>query len=254
MRATCFSFSKNYKKGFTPTSTFTKSFSEFMLFVFGNKTHSVNLYTRKLVRGFTLIELMVTIGIMGILTAILFSSYPDSIVRIGLSNTNHKIALLIREAQVRGSSVDSRTGLNVVSGYGVFASSTATTSLILFSDFVGATQLNGIFLGDGLYNKTPVDEKISTLNLLQNFKISNLCVKTGGVQSCIANGLNNLTVSFTRPNPRPHIYINNIKTTDYDEACIEISSPKAPLFGHVRAIKVYNTGFIETLIKSCTAL
>lgn len=203
--------------------------------------------------GFTLIELMVSIGIMSILTTILFSNYPDSITRVGLANTSHKIAILIREAQVRGSSIDSRSGVNVISGYGVYASSTMTTSLIFFSDFPNnVTQANGIYLGDGLYAN---NEMVSTLKLLQDFYISNLCVKTGGVQSCISNStnniVNNLTVSFNRPNPRPNIYINNTNLMSYDEACIEIKSPKMAQAGYMRSIKVSNTGYITTSIIGC---
>lgn len=208
------------------------------------------------VKGFTLIELMISIAIMAIMTTVLFANYPDSMVRIGLSNTNHKIALLVREAQVRGSAVDSRSNLNTVSGYGVYVNMVDTTNLVLFTDFANnSTSTIGIALGNGLYD---INEMISKLTLLQNFYISNLCVKTAEVQSCTTspvNSVNNLTISFTRPNPRPHIYINNppgTDVTDYDEACIEISSPKAPLAGHIRSIKIYNTGFITTLINPCT--
>lgn len=256
MKIISFSFfenSKKFLKGFTPTPTFTKSCSEFIVHIFGGKIQSVCFCNRKLVRGFTLIELMVSIGVMSILTTILFSNYPDSMVRIGLANTTHKISLLIREAQVRGSAIDSRSSLNIVSGYGVYVSNSDIYNLTLFSDFAsGGTVVNGISLGDGLYNKTPTDEMISSLKLLQKFYISNLCVKTGGVQSCFLNPTDNLIISFTRPNPRPNIYINNNISTDYDEACIEIKSPKAPLAGHIRSIKIYNTGFITTLINPCT--
>ncbi len=230
--------------------------------------------SKKSVKGFTLIELMVCIGVMMIMTTLLFSSYPDSMVRIGLANTSHKISILVREAQVRGSSVDSRSGmnnLNVVSGYGVYVNSLATTSLILFADFAGTTQqVNHIYVGNGLYDQNPVDEKDSTLNLLQSFYISNICVKNSVDLYCNSGHVNplptvnttthidNLTISFIRPNPRPNIYINNV-ISSYDEACIEIRSPKSPvvpkepLAGHVRAIKVSNTGFITTSVKSCTA-
>lgn len=224
-------------------------------------------------QGFTLIELMVSIGIMMIMTAVLFSGYPESITRIGLANTAHKVSLLIREAQVRGSSIDSRSGLNVVSGYGVYVNSAVTNSLILFSDFIDSASVARIPLGNGLYDQNPIDEKDSLLKLLQNFYISNLCVKNSSGLYCnfihspsntdpvvTQTAINNLTISFNRPNPRPNIYINDLKTANYDEACIEIRSPQSPkvplepIAGYVRAIKIANTGFITTSVRSCTSL
>lgn len=64
-------FKKNTVKGFTPTPTFTESFSEFISSIFDNKIRSINFCNRKLVSGFTLIELLVVIAIIGLLSTII---------------------------------------------------------------------------------------------------------------------------------------------------------------------------------------
>ena len=68
-------------------------------------------------RGFTLIELSISMAIIGLLTALLLVRYPDTAVRMTLVNHVQSTALLVREAQVRGSSID--TNLGAFGGYGV---------------------------------------------------------------------------------------------------------------------------------------
>ena len=72
---------------------------------------------KKSMKGFTLVELMVSLFIMSVSTGLLLSNYPDSTVRLNLLNDTHNLSLLIREAQVRGSSVDSVN--SSIGGYGV---------------------------------------------------------------------------------------------------------------------------------------
>lgn len=212
-------------------------------------------FYKKYKKGFTLIELTIAMAIMAIMTTVMFSNYPESITRLELANTSHKIALLVREAQVRGSAIDSKS--NLVSGYGVYANITSENSVKLFSDFSagGTTDVNtGIRLGDGVYDNVP-DEVVSTLKISDKFKVAKLCIKKSTITTCsdIDTSLVNLTISFTRPNPRPDIYKNNDELdSDYDEACIELQTINNPgLPGHTRSVKVFNTGFITTLNSRC---
>lgn len=210
---------------------------------------------RKIVyRAFTLVELLMCIAIIGILSAILLSRYPDSAVRINLLNISHSITLLIQEAQVRGAAVDSAN--STVAGYGVYFTTTASTSAILFADTITATQRNGIYIGDGLYTTTPLDETRSTTILPSRYSIQKLCTGTGYPFTCGASStppITTLTITFIRPNPEPLIYINDSTSLNQPiaGACIELWSPYAPSAGHVRSVRVLGAGLITSSNQAC---
>lgn len=219
-------------------------------------------------KGFTLIELMVALFIMSIATVLLLANYPDSTVRLNLLNNTHSLALQIREAQIRGSAVDSAS--STAGGYGVFINSATSTQSILFSDsFSGLDIKNqaGLDIGDGLY-KTSIspDKIVSTLKLKNTFTFKKLCVSSSTISNPILMAkaphsfycgsdypypISSLTISFMRPSQIAHIYINNSTTTDFASACIQIYSLKTPSPGHIRSVQVFHSGIITTTVTSC---
>lgn len=207
------------------------------------------------VRAFTLIELMVSLVVIITLTTILLYNYPETAVRLTLANASHTTALLIREAQVRGSAIDSLN--SSLGGYGVYLALAQPGALILFGDLVDSSIAKpfGVAVGDGLFqNGTPTDETKSITNLPARYVISKLCVGSGFPFTCNSSNapaISSLIISFTRPNPVPSIYINNDRATKYPAACIELRSPKAPLVGHVRSVQVFNSGMITTNVGKC---
>ena len=87
-----------------------------------------------MIKAFTLIEVMVAMFIMSVSTAMLLANYPDSTIRLTLLNNSHNFALLVREAQIRGSAVDSAT--TTIGGYGILVDKATSSQAILFSDSV----------------------------------------------------------------------------------------------------------------------
>lgn len=214
----------------------------------------------KSVKGFTLIELMVSIAIMGMMTGFLFLNYPDSAVRVSLVNSMQATELLIREAQMRGSAVDSTSASGaVLGGYGVYLEikdSNTQSEAVLFGDTVGVGTFNssGLSVGNGLYDKPPVsmiDETSSILSLPTGFSIARFCVGVAPSTQCFSASGQSLTISFTRPSPNPHIYLNDDSGTNYAGACIEIQSKDPNLTGHTRSINVYNSGMISNAVSPC---
>ena len=211
------------------------------------------------VRGFTLIELTVSITIMIIMTGVLLANYPESAIRITLVNTVHKVALLVREAQVRGSAIDSSN--SSLGGYGIYVDLATPGQIVLFGDSVtgtgGSESVYGLPIGDGLYETSPVNELKSLTTFPSRYVVQKVCVGQAFPFICNAYGvpstpsITSLTISFTRPNPQPNIYINGSKATNYSAGCIELWSPHAPLIGHIRAIEVYNSGMIRTTLTGC---
>lgn len=206
-------------------------------------------------RGFTLVELIISLAIIAMLTAIFMYRYPETSVRLTLANMSHTVALLVREAQVRGSAIDSVN--SSVGGYGVYLEADRRTQLVLFSDMIDSSvpMPYGVPVGDGLYaTSSPIDETKKTTSLSKRYVIEKLCVGPGFPFTCTAiNGeaITSLTVSFTRPMPQPSIYINGSKSTNYTGACIELRSPHAPAPGHVRSVQVFNSGIIRTDVTKC---
>ncbi len=62
-------------------------------------------HSQKVVRGFTIVELLVTLAIFTILTVVVLANYPSFNNKIALEILAQNIALSIREAQVYGISI-----------------------------------------------------------------------------------------------------------------------------------------------------
>jgi prepilin-type N-terminal cleavage/methylation domain-containing protein len=208
------------------------------------------------VRGFTLVELTISLAIIAILTAVLLSDYPETATRLTLVNNVQSTALLIREAQVRGSAIDSVNG--TYGGYGVYLSLDANRQATLFGDTIDSAASVGhdLSIGDGLYQTSPIDETSTVTKFPLNYLITKLCTGSGYPFTCntaVTPEIRTMTISFTRPNPEAHIYVNDSTATLFTGGCIEMHSPRAPQAGHVRSIQVYQSGMIRTLLGGCDA-
>jgi type II secretory pathway pseudopilin PulG len=205
-------------------------------------------------RAFTLVELIISLAIVFILSSILLYRYPETTIRLNLVNVTHKVSLLLREAQVRGSAIDSIN--SSLGGYGLYAAIASPRQVILFGDTVDASVAKpyGISVGNGKYDITPIDETKTITTFPTGYVISKLCVGTSFPFSCNASStppITSLVVSFTRPNPAPMIYINNATTTNYTAGCIELRSPRAPNPGNIRTVQVYNSGLMYITVGKC---
>ncbi len=207
------------------------------------------------VKGFTLVELIISLGIIMLLTAILLADYPETATRLSLVNANQSTALLVREAQVRGSAIDSVNG--TYGGYGVYVALDSPSQVILFGDTVDATASIGhdIPIGDSMYETSPINETDKTLVFPRGYFVSKICVGSGYPFTCNASftpEIRTLTISFIRPHPEAHIFINgNATGTQSTGGCIELHSPRAPRGGHIRSVQVYESGMIRTVSGSC---
>jgi type II secretory pathway pseudopilin PulG len=207
------------------------------------------------VRAFTLVELMVSLSIIILLTTILLARYPETSVRLTLANVSHTVSLLVREAQVRGSAIDSVN--SSLGGYGVYLALADSGRLILFGDTVDPTvpKPYGITIGNGTFEQeSPFDETKTITTLPNRFTVSKLCIGEGFPFTCNANAtpaITALTISFTRPNPIPSLYVNNSTSTRQSAVCIELRSPQAPLSGHIRNVQVFSSGMIRNDIGKC---
>jgi prepilin-type N-terminal cleavage/methylation domain-containing protein len=192
-------------------------------------------------RGFTLVELLVSIGIFTLITTTSVFGYSDFNSSVLLTNLAYDVALSVRQAQFYGITVKQSSDplVNFDSGYGVHFTRDAT-SYTLFEDGRGGGTLNHQY-------ETALDpaddEAIETYSIQKGNFISRLCAKGSGSINC---GLTSLDLSFMRPNPETYVALSeNANPSVFDPAqtlsIICVASPK----GTVRKVTVESTGQIS---------
>lgn len=169
-------------------------------------------------KGFTLIELIVVLGIFLMISAVTLANYPAFNSRVSISTLANGIAVSIREAQVYGVSVKNATttALGLYPSYGIYFNIAAgngqasSTQYVLFFD----RQESGMFntynkpLGDGRFNDAT--ERVQAIALSNGNEIVRIYGKQASdstpAQACNDNKAGYTCgiaahISFKRPNP-----------------------------------------------------
>ena len=147
----------------------------------------------KLNRGFTVIELLVVMAVMGIITTILVSGFPRFGELLVLENQTQLIALAIRDIEQRAvSTLESPIGLpgQYQAPFGVHFNRADPRSYRLFSDAI--TQDNFFTAG----------EEVEIVPIERGVYIHRIC-KLNSADACDINigDLEQLSVTYKRPNP-----------------------------------------------------
>lgn len=148
-------------------------------------------------KGFTLIEMMITVSIFAFMTALVIIKYGTFNQGTLLTNMAYDVALAVRTAQTFGVSVrgmeDQTTAFDV--SYGVLISEVSMCSdginnqkFILYQE---DKNQSAYFSCDSY--------KYSTYNLKRGAKISDICVGDSST-SCSTNP-DNISIVFKRPDP-----------------------------------------------------
>ncbi len=175
-------------------------------------------------RGFTLIELVVTLGIMVLITSVTLANHSKFGGKVLLRTTAYELALAFREAQTYGISVR-KININdgeFQSAYGLHFNASNPTQYIMFADISK----------DGLY--TPgEDTLVSNYNIGKGYKLNKLCV---GIDTDSTKCVNvrqgnsgSLDVTFKRPEPDASIRFDGISNQVYANTKIELISPRGDL-------------------------
>ena len=147
-------------------------------------------------KGFTIIELIVSIAIFAFMTALVISKYGTFNQNTLLVNVAYDMALTVRTAQSYGLSVKSVDGSsnNFNASYGVHFDMSDTQHFMLFVDKTKS----------GLYNSSDPTEIITTYALNSGAKISAICLASDTNSPCSDVSLANsdkLDITYRRPNP-----------------------------------------------------
>ena len=173
-----------------------------------NKIISFFSLRRNSARAFTVVELLVSVGIFVFLTVLLVVKYGSFNQSVLLTNLAYDVAVTIRTAQAYGLSVK-RVGtgdesVNFQYAYGVHFDTTSAgnTTLKLFA-FTPAQTQNHTY-GD-TSNSALSEIDVQTYTLKRGARITGVC--TGSV-NC-APDTDQLDIIFRRPNPNADICITS---------------------------------------------
>ena len=200
------------------------------------------------VNGFTLVELLVSVSIIGIITSVVVFNQQDFTDQVSLSNTTSEISHQIREAQTYGVSVrEFNTGTAEFNlGYGVSFNLNNTpgdsnSSYIYFADRPD-TNNNGRFDTPGICLPGSGSECLSRVYLSRGNTFTNLCAFLAD-NSCLS--VARMDITFIRPYP-------NARVVFFNDAGAIMSLPTAQggkvdittSAGKVQKVVIYTTGQI----------
>ena len=186
--------------------------------------------------GFTLIELIVTVGIFALVSTVVLVRNSQFDNEVLLSGVAYDVALSIRQAQNYGINVLGQ-GNNFDHPYGVyFASNTGedVTTYVLFRD------LNGNYAYDPNMGEFEPGEVLETFTLGRGFTVGRICnlAKDPPCESPLVDGA---TILFLRPNPDAIINAGADGVPTITSVGIELITPR----GGSRLIIVESTGQIS---------
>ncbi|MCI5108600.1 MAG: prepilin-type N-terminal cleavage/methylation domain-containing protein [Candidatus Pacebacteria bacterium] len=174
---------------------------------------------KKYTSGFTLVEMVISISIILIITAVIMLSQRNFSETVELINVSQRVATVIREAQVKGLAVEILDDDYPLAGRGVY--------------FDGS--VNYIYFSDTNENyKYDVGEEISSHFLRPGF--------TFGEVLCGSSSCDELNVVYRRPETQAYFYDET--GLFYDDT---VSIPVVSDQGRVQTVKVLRTGQITVI-------
>lgn len=176
-------------------------------------------------KGFTLIELMVTIGIMVIINGVIFFNYPKVMANLALRRTADEIALTARQAQAYAMAAKSEG--SELPSYGVHFDTGTPTSIILFADKNG----------NDSYQNCVADVCAYTFEIQTKDEISSLSCSGSSGSSCN----NNVDIVYSRQSPVSKI--NWDGTNGWDSTIITIKAHRDP--NMTKTIIINKNGYIS---------
>ncbi len=165
-------------------------------------------------RGFTLVELVVVVGIMSVIMLLVFFNSKRFNDDLNLRTAATEISLALRQAQSFGVSVresNCTAGGSFCAPYGAVFDLTNSKYSFIYSD----TDNDRIY--DGTLACTGSDECREKNILRGSVVVNRLCATalSGGAVNCFpANNLRYMVLTYVRPNPEPVIKVFNSANTE----------------------------------------
>jgi Tfp pilus assembly major pilin PilA len=146
-------------------------------------------------KAFTLVELLVGIGIISMIAGLSLSSYPRFSEQVALTSEVYKILAYTKETQIFGTSAFTTPGTRIVYSFRVQTDSNTIDRYILENPTT--TQINN----DSYVNDSQLDSTSDIFTLKDQYKISLI----EGITKDSTSTLSSLFVFYKRPNPEGRI-------------------------------------------------
>jgi prepilin-type N-terminal cleavage/methylation domain-containing protein len=190
-------------------------------------------------KGFTLVEMLISVGIFTVMSAIILANYPEFRSRSALDNLTAQVAIVFREAQVYGISVREEGDADFDVGYGVHvdidSSKNGNKELIIFADKNRDKMFNPGTEKDS-------DSVVETFTLTGGESITQLCAP-----SCVDGTIrpqeqSSVTAVFVRPNPDAYFSVKGALDESLPSISLRISNRSG---SYSRNVEVFTTGQIS---------
>lgn len=207
-------------------------------------------------RGFTLFEMLVSLGIFMLLTSALLVKNSQFKGNVVIGNTAYQLALAFREAQAYGVNVrgvdPSQSGSYIyITPYGVHFDVATPASYLLFGDSYPPASNGSANVGDRHYTSTPAsaaDALVRTYQIGAGTEVVMFCtIRSGLAPVCSNSGTGALTwldVSFLRP---------QLSAAIRDSSQTDPSLPPSILFATSAVVVVKNAQGICKAVKVTSA-
>lgn len=192
----------------------------------------------RLARGFTIIEMLITMGVFALISSMVLANYPRFSERLTLEQTAQKIALSFREAKIISLTVkEFEIGTGIFPGYGVHFDASGSGDdkrYLIFSDLDANKK----------YAESDDGEK-DIFEIQSSAFISGACFgeeNNESLSQCESyNQTKILDVVFTRPRPSIDFYDGDrSQWRNEQNVSIFIVNPE----GDVKTIIIWKTGQI----------
>ena len=193
-------------------------------------------------RGFTLIELVVVIGIIAMISTMALANFPSFRGRLSLDREAGKMALALRKAQqyssgvrrfegaISGSDITACGG-SYAAQYPAYSVTVSTAAPIAYTIFADPDCDN--------ISDTHADDLIEITQLENGVRILDICTNVDSpTPTC---GLSKLDIWYVRPNPTPFLTIDNVPNSDEQSAKMIVGLED----GSRKSIVVRKTGQIS---------
>ncbi len=146
--------------------------------------------------GFTLVELLISVGIITVVSTIVLLKYSSFDSGVLLKNTAYEVALALREAQAKSVSGSHDGGGDARYPFGVtFTPDSKKYTIFRFASSTGDPYYD--VGGAGSYATG-----LSTTTIERSMYVSDVCVNAGGADACDSDDsedISHLDISFRRP-------------------------------------------------------
>lgn len=188
-------------------------------------------------KGFTLVELLISVGIIAFISSIVLLKYSSFDSTVLLKNAAYEVALALREAQAKSVS-GSHQGGDANFPFGV----TFTPGVKDYTIFRYASATDPSPYYD-VSETSPLASNISTTLMERSMLVTDVCIDTDSSVLCNIDGITRLDVSFRRPEFKALFYAEGYigSPSNIQSAKIKVGSSNG---GNVFVVEVTRLGQI----------